>query len=480
MRNHLSGLVVSLLAIPLTNLCLAAEAQWPYNLPPNSRYYPEDEALVGRNLEAQKKLEIDSPNGVRKMSGDASEMFFPEYWSFGQELGMNAALDRRRADEAEERKQNDWQQNTSTISSPQLPLLLHNSSPNPRVLLPRRLSPKLAARDFSCPSGTSSCANIGRSNSCCANGLSCNIITDTGLGDVGCCAAGTSCSGQVVGCQADYTSCPGQGGGCCIPGFQCSGVGCECAPIFRIYADPSRYPRHNSNSDYPTSGRDNVSNRDHSESAIDDDTTYHINLFGNLDHYRDHYRFHHTRCYSYSRSYHLRCRLSILSGFYRRRLLSHRSYLRRLGSLSTSTYINIQRHDDKRAPSSRTSYRLQSRNDHTPSQPQCLPDRVLPMLGLLRRRSVLPGWARLRFVLVSATYVCHCIGKPGSHCGGAADGGRVCEWLGDVWSGCGRWVLSEWLGMWDCQLFGRCFWNSDRSSGNYDRKGNCFLGSRRA
>ena len=54
------------------------------------------------------------------------------------------------------------------------------------------------------------------------------VVQDTGLGPVGCCPKGTSCSGGVSGCTDGSTGCASDiGGGCCIPGFVCQGVGCE-------------------------------------------------------------------------------------------------------------------------------------------------------------------------------------------------------------------------------------------------------------
>lgn len=82
-------------------------------------------------------------------------------------------------------------------------------------------------RQFACPLGTTSCADINFPNSCCVAGETCFVVRDTGLGPVGCCPAGASCSGSLAGCPADHTPCSSDlGGGCCIPGFICAGVGC--------------------------------------------------------------------------------------------------------------------------------------------------------------------------------------------------------------------------------------------------------------
>ncbi|MCJ1428245.1 hypothetical protein MMC29_006153 [Sticta canariensis] len=77
---------------------LSLETKWPYNLPPHMKYYPEDEALVRRNMGIQEKLASQRPIGVHKMSGDEGEMFFPEYWVFDGELKKapaNLPVDRR-------------------------------------------------------------------------------------------------------------------------------------------------------------------------------------------------------------------------------------------------------------------------------------------------------------------------------------------------------------------------------------------------
>lgn len=199
---------------PFPAPCLA-DLQWPYDLPPHVKYYPEDERLVRRNLEAQERLETQSPVGVRKMSDDEGEMFFLEYWGFEVE--------------GREEEGTDVWNNSSAI---QPPFALH-ADPMPG-LSPRFAKHLFAKRAFNCPSGTNSCEGIGRPNSCCPNGLTCNLITDSGLGDVGCCE-GNSCAGQVVSCMEGYSPCNvNQGGGCCIPEYRCEGVGCKSLQFFVI------------------------------------------------------------------------------------------------------------------------------------------------------------------------------------------------------------------------------------------------------
>ena len=234
-------LACQLLCVPTSLLLLIStyststschEAHWPYNLPPHVKYFPEDELLVRRNVDLQGKLLRQRPVGMRKMTTDKGEMFFLEYWRFeeGQGDEFDGPLKRRTSDiQMLDNPLDSF--NTSILQSPKPPLLQHESHENnQRPLLARYLNlqrMQIYPRDFICPTGTSNCSYINQPNSCCENGLTCNIVPDTGLGVVGCCA-GSSCSGQVASCPASYTSCPSsQGGGCCIPGYVCSGVGCK-------------------------------------------------------------------------------------------------------------------------------------------------------------------------------------------------------------------------------------------------------------
>ena len=231
---------------------LCIEAQWPYNLPPYVKYFPEDEPLVRRNVEIQNKLETEKVRGLRKMSHDEGEMFFLEYWQFEQDEdrrddGYNGLIKRLSEDDTEREKDpctsEQWTNDTMS-SDPQPPLLLHSKQEmSEHRLVGRYLGSrleKLFQRDFVCPNDTLSCSYIGQPNSCCESGLTCNIVPQTDLGVVGCCA-GSGCSGQVAPCQAGYTACPySLGGGCCIPGYVCSGVGCEssCCCLSKFTTNP--------------------------------------------------------------------------------------------------------------------------------------------------------------------------------------------------------------------------------------------------
>ena len=201
----------------------AIDAQWPYNLPPHVKYYPEDEPLVRRNVEIQRRLGEQKPQGVRKMSEDEGEMFQLDYWQFdlGDDtswLGQLDSVTNRRTLPCEVKDGLEPAANTSMPLFLQPPFPLHNKQPMTSNFLFRRLlrTPfaELVRRDFQCPTNTSNCISVGFPNSCCASGTTCIAVPDTGAGGVGCCAPGVNCnSGQVVGCQQGYTLCPGSYGG---------------------------------------------------------------------------------------------------------------------------------------------------------------------------------------------------------------------------------------------------------------------------
>ena len=193
-----------------------SEASWPDNLPLHQNYVPEHEAMIRRNLEAQKKLATSIPHGLRKMSTNESEMFFLEYWQFEDYILQNITSNKA------------WSDHKSSLLQPPFRVQLGPQPLTPNSLYRKLLSAPLLRKGFQCPTGTSSCASINRPDSCCPTGDQCQAVTDTGLGDVGCCAAGQNCAGQVGSCAAGYTACPANlGGGCCVPGYQCAGVGCE-------------------------------------------------------------------------------------------------------------------------------------------------------------------------------------------------------------------------------------------------------------
>lgn len=232
MPSSLFTLPSSLLLLSLSNYLAAAEP-WPYNLPKHEKYWPEHEEFVKRDAHIRERVARQPPAGVQKMSHDPGEKFYLDYWQFEELNGgadQTAGNFRRRA-QALDADTDEQYSNSSLAENLLPPLLLHSDSErSPLRFFQRNLFEK---RDYQCPTGTNSCASISRPNSCCPTDETCVIVEDTGLGDVGCCPAGSSCSGSVSQCNTDagYTSCPeSDNGGCCIPGYSCQDVGCKFAP----------------------------------------------------------------------------------------------------------------------------------------------------------------------------------------------------------------------------------------------------------
>lgn len=243
----------ALLSLPTSLVLLTAtspaqtssqDLQWPYNLPKHIKYFPEDEPLIKRDDEIQRRLWSQPAAAVRKMSGDEGAKFFLDYWEFGGGLngirGSGSELETTDAGESSlrlrsantEEPRNEWA-NATIPQLPRPPFALHlEEIPEVHSLarffhFPRAAYSPLDRRDFRCPAGTADCSTINRPDSCCAVGETCQLIQDTGLGDVGCCNAGQTCSGDLTSCDPGQSSCPGSpNGGCCIPGFVCEGVGC--------------------------------------------------------------------------------------------------------------------------------------------------------------------------------------------------------------------------------------------------------------
>ena len=174
----------------------------------------------GRDEAPEAQFADNPPVAVRKMSADSSEMFFQEYWGFD---GLNTIM-----------KELDSDATISNSSIPSLapplqpPVLPHSSSSKSAPLIVRALY----RRDFSCPTGTNSCASIGASYGCCPQGTTCQL---SGSGELGCCPGDqASCSGSTpTQCEAGYTSCPEfhGGSGCCLDGFTCQTDGCKQSPF---------------------------------------------------------------------------------------------------------------------------------------------------------------------------------------------------------------------------------------------------------
>lgn len=238
------SLLVSLAVIPAPTL--STEPTWPYDLPPHVKHFPGDQRLVQKKLEVQERIGIQRPLGLLKMNPEEGEMFFPEYWRFdpdGYTGPWTASLDKEtsisgsQVQGTERDMLRDWA-NATIGDILEAPLKLHKLHHNQQVRsqtvldwlprMPRGLLTPLSRREFQCPGDTLSCTEINKPNSCCPIGGTCQPISDSELGDVGCCREGQTCSQQVAGCLNGYTSCPASsGGGCCIPGYECIDVGCE-------------------------------------------------------------------------------------------------------------------------------------------------------------------------------------------------------------------------------------------------------------
>lgn len=244
------SLLVSFALIP--GPTLSAKPTWPYDLPPHVKHFPGDERLVQKKLDVQERLATQRPLGLLKMNPEEGEMFFPEYWRFDPNecarpgaapLDKETPISGSQIQGTGEDMLRGWV-NANIGDLLEAPLKLHNVDHNqqvrpPSVLdwlprMPRGLLTSLSRREFQCPGDTLSCTEINRPNSCCPIGGTCQLISDSEFGDVGCCREGQTCSEQVVGCLNGYTSCPtSSGGGCCIPGYECVDVGCETFP--RLY-----------------------------------------------------------------------------------------------------------------------------------------------------------------------------------------------------------------------------------------------------
>lgn len=216
----------------------SAEPQWPHNLPAHQKYYPEDEVHVKRGVHAMNRLAEQSPVGVRKMSGDRHEMFFLEYWQFEEPKdGVGLPLSPVNGTDRLAKRALSMDNGTETLTNGPLPPLLlhtdHQDHQKSQDLLRFYSRSNLVLRDFKCPTNTSNCSSISRPDSCCGEDETCMLVSDNldaGMGDVGCCPKGATCSGQISSCNTaqGFHSCPdSSNGGCCIPNYSCQGVGCE-------------------------------------------------------------------------------------------------------------------------------------------------------------------------------------------------------------------------------------------------------------
>lgn len=183
------------------------------------------------------------PTAVKKISPDSSEKLFPEHLAFAPlhlfPLG-DAAAD---ASSFLDSRDGELGQLSNTTRSYRPAFALHRDGDE---LMWRRAAEALALLEIrqACPSGMSSCSDIGTEYKCCPGGTYCVDVTDT---SVACCPEGATCGGDIGECPAGAVSCsPELGGGCCIPGYVCQGVGCKLMPGYRIFGrvtDRSRCPK---------------------------------------------------------------------------------------------------------------------------------------------------------------------------------------------------------------------------------------------
>ncbi|KAL2196488.1 hypothetical protein P885DRAFT_78213 [Corynascus similis CBS 632.67] len=183
------------------------------------------------------------PTAIRKMPADHGAKFHHEYCAFEDHPAFaaapgspHAAIAARSLYDADDSRRL-WANASAELSlrppfalvSGSESLVVDESKPPAWNLFGRTASALalLEKRQWACPSGTSSCSSIGFPNSCCGEGETCMEVPDTGLGPVGCCPSGATCSGGISNCADDSTACGSEiGGGCCIPGFVCQGIGC--------------------------------------------------------------------------------------------------------------------------------------------------------------------------------------------------------------------------------------------------------------
>lgn len=190
------------------------------------------EDILRRNEEIASRLAEKPVQGVRKMSNDEGEKFFLDYWRFLDDSQEN--LFERQVLVGDDTTADSSLDPAVENDFPDAIFLARSYPFQPAFSLESKSGSKwgnpLERRGFKCPTGTNACTSIGRSDRCCGTGDTCEVVKDTGSGDVGCCPAGENCSGGIGSCQSGYTGCSqALGGGCCIPEYDCVPGGCEYA-----------------------------------------------------------------------------------------------------------------------------------------------------------------------------------------------------------------------------------------------------------
>lgn len=182
--------------------------------------------ILQRNAAVTSQLAAGPALGVKKMSDDEGEKFFFDYWSFGDVSSTGNISERHLSDE------DGFSPARFVAQSYPFGPSYSLGSGGDSQFLPRENNDStnnlFEKRDFKCPTGTSACTSIGRSDRCCGSGETCEIVADTGHGNVGCCPSWKTCSGMIGSCKSGYTVCSqALGGGCCIPGYDCVEGGCK-------------------------------------------------------------------------------------------------------------------------------------------------------------------------------------------------------------------------------------------------------------
>lgn len=166
-------------------------AQWDI---PIQKRWPPNSPQRRRQLEAvEEHLRLGrSPVGVLKMSSDAGEKFYMDYWQFEEDLEQSRLLDTgaslRARDEEEEAR---LLANASAVLSFRPPFALHTEETSDplssedlraRKVVDGRNSAAVLAmlskRGFQCPRGTADCSGVGASNLCCPTTEFCYSITE--------------------------------------------------------------------------------------------------------------------------------------------------------------------------------------------------------------------------------------------------------------------------------------------------------------
>lgn len=205
-----------------------AMSSWPAHL----KYFPEEQSTSQeiRKREAVAGIIRDGikPVAVKALRPDENDMFWPEYWGFDIKLDVTPLTNLRTEFDEDESRQGG---NSSAVVAYRPPFKVHGEQlpPHDGSRAARKALAILQKRDFDCPAGTSACTSVNQPNYCCGVGETCSLITDTGLGPVGCCPAGVSCAGDITQCNtaAGQIPCPQNlGGACCVEGFGCYDVGC--------------------------------------------------------------------------------------------------------------------------------------------------------------------------------------------------------------------------------------------------------------